>query len=33
VLYNRLKKIAAKYSEAEETAMFSGTASRVYKLD
>jgi hypothetical protein len=28
-----LKKIAAKYSEEEQTAMFSGTASRVYKLD
>ncbi len=33
VLYNGLKKIAAKYSEDEQTAMFSGTASRVYKLD
>jgi predicted TIM-barrel fold metal-dependent hydrolase len=33
VLYNGLKMIAAKYSEEEQTAMFSGTASRVYKLD
>lgn len=33
VLYNGLKKIAAKYSDDEQNAMFSGTASRVYKLD
>jgi len=33
VLWNALKKIAATYSEEEQTAMFSGTASRVYKLD
>jgi len=33
VLYNGLKKIAAKYTDDEQTAMFSGTASRVYKLD
>jgi predicted TIM-barrel fold metal-dependent hydrolase len=33
VLWNGLKKIAAKYSEEEQTALFSGTASRVYKLD
>jgi predicted TIM-barrel fold metal-dependent hydrolase len=33
VLWNALKKIAAKYGEEKQTAMFSGTASRVYKLD
>ena len=33
VLWNGLKKIAAKYSEEDQTALFSGTASRVYKLD
>ena len=33
VLWNGLKKIAAKYSEEEQTALFSGTATRVYKLD
>jgi predicted TIM-barrel fold metal-dependent hydrolase len=33
VLYNGLKKIAAKYSDDEQNTMFSGTASRVYKLD
>ena len=32
VLWNGLKKIAARYSEAEQTAMFSGTARRVYQL-
>ena len=32
VLWNGLKKIAAKYSEEDQTALFSGTASRVYKL-
>jgi L-fuconolactonase len=32
-LWNGLKKIAADYSEAEQTAMFSGTARKVYKLD
>lgn len=31
-LWNGLKKIAAGYSEAEKTALFSGTASKVYKL-
>ncbi len=30
VLWNGLKKIAADYSEAEQAAMFSGTAARVY---
>ena len=33
VLWNGLKKIAAEYSEEEQTAMFSATASRVYKID
>lgn len=32
VLWNGLKKIAAEYSEAEQSAMFSGTARRIYKL-
>ena len=32
VLYNGLKKIAAKYSEEEQATMFSGTAIRVYRL-
>jgi predicted TIM-barrel fold metal-dependent hydrolase len=32
VLWNALKKIAAPYSEAEQDAMFSGTATRVYGL-
>jgi L-fuconolactonase len=32
-LWNGLKKIAADYSESEQTAMFSGTARRVYRLD
>ena len=33
VLWNGLKKIAASYSDAEQDAMFSGTATRVYRLD
>lgn len=33
VLWNALKKIASQYNEEEQTALFSGTASRVYKLD
>ena len=33
VLWNGFKKIAADYSDAEQTAMFSGTAERVYSLD
>ena len=33
VLWNGLKKIAAQYSEEDQTALFSGTASRVYRLD
>ena len=32
VLYNALKKIAGEFSEEEQTAMFSGTASRVYRI-
>lgn len=32
VLWNGLKKIAASYDEAAQTAMFSGTAKRVYRL-
>jgi len=32
VLWNALKKIAADYSEEDQSAMFSGTANRVYKL-
>ena len=33
VLWNAFKKIAAKYSESEKTDLFSGTASRIYRLD
>ena len=32
VLWNGLKKIAGEFSEDEKNAMFSGTASRVYRL-
>ena len=32
VLWNGLKKIASGYSETEQTALFSGTARRVYKI-
>lgn len=32
VLYNALKKMAAPFSEAEQHDLFSGTASRVYRL-
>jgi predicted TIM-barrel fold metal-dependent hydrolase len=32
VLWNALKKIAARYSESEQQALFAGTASKVYKL-
>jgi len=32
VLWNALKKIAGNYSESEQTAMFSGTARRVYRI-
>jgi L-fuconolactonase len=33
VLWNAFKRLAAKASAAEKTALFSGTAARVYKLD
>jgi predicted TIM-barrel fold metal-dependent hydrolase len=33
VLWNALQKMVAGYDEAEKTAMFSGTATRVYRLD
>ena len=32
VLWNGFKRLAARYSAAEKTALFSGTAERVYKL-
>jgi predicted TIM-barrel fold metal-dependent hydrolase len=32
VIFNAFKRIAAEYSEAEKTALFSGTAARVYRL-
>jgi len=32
VLWNALKRVAANYSSAEKTALFSGTAARVYRL-
>ena len=32
VLYNGLKKLVADFSETEKDAMFSGTASRIYRL-
>ena len=32
VLWNALKKIAARYDEPAQTALFSGTAKRVYRL-
>jgi predicted TIM-barrel fold metal-dependent hydrolase len=32
VLWNAFKRISAKTSASEKTALFSGTASRVYKL-
>jgi len=33
VLWNAFKRLSAKASAAEKTALFSGTAARVYKLD
>ncbi|WP_300380969.1 amidohydrolase [Henriciella sp.] len=33
VMWNGLKKIAAEYSDAEQDAMFSGTARKVYSID
>lgn len=32
VLWNALKRISARYSPAEKTALFSGTAARVYRI-
>jgi predicted TIM-barrel fold metal-dependent hydrolase len=32
VYWNAMKKIAAEFSEAEQTAMFAGTARRIYRL-
>ena len=32
VLWNGLKKIAAKYSEVEQRALFTETARRIYRL-
>jgi predicted TIM-barrel fold metal-dependent hydrolase len=32
VIFNAFKRIAAGYSAAEKTALFSGTASDVYRL-
>jgi predicted TIM-barrel fold metal-dependent hydrolase len=32
ILWNGLKKIASRYTEAEQSAMFNGTARRVYQL-
>ena len=32
VLWNGLKKIAARYSEQEQAALFAGTASRIYRI-
>lgn len=33
VLFNGLKKIAAQYSAEEQSALFYGTAARVYRLE
>jgi predicted TIM-barrel fold metal-dependent hydrolase len=33
VIFNAFKRIAAQYSEAEKTALFSGTATSVYRLE
>ena len=33
VIFNAFKRIAAQYSKAEKTALFAGTAARVYRLD
>jgi predicted TIM-barrel fold metal-dependent hydrolase len=33
VLWNRPKKIASRYSETEQAAMFHDTAARVYRLE
>jgi predicted TIM-barrel fold metal-dependent hydrolase len=31
-VWNAFKKLAASFSQEEKTAMFSGTATRVYRL-
>ncbi len=33
VLWNAFKRLASQYSEAEQDAMFRGTAARIYSLD
>ena len=33
VIWNAFQKIAAVYDDAEQDLMFSGTATRVYRLD
>src|SRR5438105_67923 len=33
VIFNAFKRIAAQYSETEKTALFSGTAARIYRLN
>jgi len=33
VIFNAFKRLAAPYTEAEKTALFSGTAARVYRLE
>jgi L-fuconolactonase len=32
IYWNAMKKLAVQYSESEQTAMFAGTAQRVYRL-
>jgi predicted TIM-barrel fold metal-dependent hydrolase len=32
VIFNAFKRLAAQYSEADKTAMFSGTATDFYRL-
>jgi predicted TIM-barrel fold metal-dependent hydrolase len=32
VIFNTFKRLSAQYSEAEKTALFSGTAARIYRL-
>jgi hypothetical protein len=32
VIWNALKRIAARYSDAEKNRMFEGTAAEVYKI-
>ncbi len=33
VLWNAFKRITARFSETEKTALFSGTATRIYRLE